>query len=60
MNIPLLALFTCPNITNNHHVAVRHYNYAKSKYEFDPAIIFKLVDKKDSLVSVRFFVDNPL
>ena len=41
MNIPLLALFTWGQaLHNNHHIATKHYNYARSKYEFDPAIIF--------------------
>ena len=50
MNIPLLALFTWRQaLHNNHHVATRHYNYAKKKYEFDPAIIFLPFIKEKTL-----------
>ena len=50
MNIPLLALFTWGQaLHNNHHVATRHYNYAKKKYEFDPAIIFLPFIKEKTL-----------
>ena len=40
-NIPLLALLTWGQAWhNNHHVDTRSYNFAKSKKEFDPSIIF--------------------
>ena len=40
-NIPLLALFTWGQaLHNNHHSYPKNYNFAKTKKEFDPCVIF--------------------